>query len=115
MTTTEFTTDQLKEIEEGRKAGIDVSVYENPGYLAIQMHEIRLGLLENLPAGILRQILKGMKAKVDILPYIKEGYEEEQLTQIRIALENGLPEIMDYISPILRGASIRQIRMGLEE
>ena len=28
MTTTEFTTDQLKEIEEGRKAGIDVSVYE---------------------------------------------------------------------------------------
>ena len=175
MTTTEFTTDQLKEIEEGRKAGIDVSVYENPGYLAIQMHEIRLGLLENLPvdiyahpdfdwfqmeeirkgmerkvdiskyadasipfdvmrqirkglqagvdlsglkklpAGILRQILKGMKAKVDILPYIKEGYEEEQLTQIRIALENGLPEIMDYISPILRGASIRQIRMGLDE
>lgn len=175
MTTTEFTTDQLKEIEEGRKAGIDVSVYENPGYLAIQMHEIRLGLLENLPvdiyahpdfdwfqmeeirkglerkvdvtryadasipfevmrqirkglqagvdlsglkklpAGILRQILKGMKAKVDILPYIKEGYEEEQLTQIRIALENGLPEIKDYISPILRGASIRQIRMGLEE
>lgn len=152
-----------------------MSVYENPGYLAIQMHEIRLGLLENLPvdiyahpdfdwfqmeeirkglerkvdiskyadasipfdvmrqirkglqagvdlsglkklpAGILRQILKGMKAKVDILPYIKEGYEEEQLTQIRIALENGLPEIMDYISPILRGASIRQIRMGLEE
>lgn len=49
MTTTEFTTDQLKEIEEGRKAGIDVSVYENPGYLAIQMQEIRLGLEENLP------------------------------------------------------------------
>ena len=52
MTTIEFTTDQLKEIEEGRKAGIDVSVYENPGYLAIQMHEIRLGLLENLPVDI---------------------------------------------------------------
>ena len=52
MTTTEFTTDQLKEIEEGRKAGIDVSVYENPGYLAIQMHEIRQGLLENLPVDI---------------------------------------------------------------
>lgn len=173
--TTEFTADQQREIEEGRKAGIDVSVYEKPEYLAIQMHQIRLGLTENipveyyaspdfdwfqmeeirkgleakvdvtkyadasvpfevmrqirkglqlgidlsglkkLPAGILRQLRKAMKAKVDILPYIKEGYEEEQLTQIRIALEKGLPEIMDYISKMLRGASIRQIRMGLEE
>lgn len=44
-----FTQDQKHEIELGQKAGVDVSVYAKPEFLAIQMREIHLGLSEELP------------------------------------------------------------------
>ena len=40
----QYSTDQLQEIEEGQEKGLDVSYYRNPEFLAIQMREIRLGL-----------------------------------------------------------------------
>lgn len=43
-----FTQDQLAEIEEGEKAGLDTSVYARKEYLAIQMRQIRLGLARGL-------------------------------------------------------------------
>ena len=41
-----FTRDQEIEIEAGKEAGIDVSIYAKPEFLGIQMHQIRLGLEE---------------------------------------------------------------------
>ena len=49
MNVTEYTEDQQKEIELGKNAGIDVSAYENHEFLAIQMRQIRLELMGNLP------------------------------------------------------------------
>lgn len=175
MTKTEYTADQLKEIEDGRAQGLNVSIYEKPEYLAIQMREIRLGLEQELPveyyakpefdwfqmeeirkglenhvdvkkyadveipfetmrqirkglqegidlsgktktpSGILRQIRHAAASGVDISRYVTAGYDEEQLMQIRLALQNGITDMDQYISPSLRGVSIRQIRLGLEE
>lgn len=52
LNTTEFSKDQKEEIEEGLLAGVDVSVYAKPEFLAIQMHQIRLGLEKKLPVEI---------------------------------------------------------------
>ncbi len=42
---TQYSTDQLQEMEEGQAKGLDVSCYRNPEFLAIQMREIRKGLM----------------------------------------------------------------------
>ena len=47
-----FTPDQISEIEEGMKAGIDVSVYARKDFLAMQMRQIRKGLTDNLPMAV---------------------------------------------------------------
>ena len=39
-----YTPDQRFEIQEGKKKGLNTTVYEDPGFLAIQMREIRLAL-----------------------------------------------------------------------
>ena len=44
-----FTPDQISEIEQGLAAGIDISVYAKPCFLAIQMRQIRKALMEHLP------------------------------------------------------------------
>ena len=38
-----FSQSQIKQIEEGREAGLDVSVYAKPEYAAMHMRQIRLG------------------------------------------------------------------------
>ena len=55
----EYTSDQLFEIEEGKKASLDTSVYENPDFLAIQMRQIRLA----------------MAAGLDVAPYVKPEFD----------------------------------------
>ena len=40
-----FGIDQQQEIKEGLQAGLDVSVYAYPEFYAIQMRQIRLGLI----------------------------------------------------------------------
>ena len=45
-----FGIDQQQEIKDGLQAGLDVSVYAKPEFYAIQMRQIRLGLM----AGFMR-------------------------------------------------------------
>lgn len=42
-----FSVNQLNEIEEGLKRGVDVSIYALPEFVSIQMRQIRLGLEED--------------------------------------------------------------------
>ena len=44
-----FTSDQISEIAAGAQAGVDVSAYADKDFLAIQMRQIRLGLIVKLP------------------------------------------------------------------
>ena len=76
-----FTKDQLNEIEEGRKSGIDTSVYEKVEYLAIQMRQIRLGLTEGLNVSF----------------YANPEYDWFQMEEIRLGLKAGL-NVTSYAS-----------------
>ena len=49
-----YTPDQRFEIQEGKKKGLNTSVYEDPKFLAIQMREIRLALEKGLDVSALR-------------------------------------------------------------
>ena len=53
----QYSTDQIQEIEEGQEKGLDVSYYENPEFLAIQMREIRLGMMDDLPVELYSSLM----------------------------------------------------------
>lgn len=91
-----FTQDQLLEIEEGRKAGLDVTLYAKPEFLAIQMRQIRLGMQEGL----------------DVSKYASLEYDWFQMEEIRLGLEKGIRTEL-YASPELSYDRMQQIRLGL--
>ena len=119
----EFDWLQMEEIRKGLKDKVDVTKYADATMTYGMMRQIRKALsigldlseYKNLHPGVLKQMRKAVQSKVDIMPYVKAGYDEEQLEQIRIALEENLTDIKNYVSASLRGASLRQIRLGLEQ
>ncbi|MBQ7583710.1 MAG: DUF342 domain-containing protein [Lachnospiraceae bacterium] len=92
----EYTSDQLFEIEEGKKASIDTSVYENPDFLAIQMRQIRLALTAGL----------------DVKPYVKPEYDWMQMEEIFNGLEEGV-DVTLYADPSVPYEKMHQVRKGL--
>lgn len=91
-----FTNDQITEINEGIKAGLDVSIYARKEFLAIQMRQIRLGLAQGL----------------DVKKYASEEYDWFQMEEIRKGLLGGL-EVESYAFPDISYDKMRQIRWGL--
>ncbi len=118
---TGYTPDQLAEIEEGRKSGIDTSRYENPKYLAIQMREIRLGLEGGLDVDFMcdpdmdwlqmQEIRKGLQEGVDVSKYAFPDLRHNVMRQIRHGLREGV-DVTPYID--YPAAVIEQIRRGLQ-
>ena len=94
----EYTKDQLIEIEEGKKASLDTSIYENPDFLAIQMRQIRLALASGL----------------DVKPYVSTEYDWMQMDEIFSGLESGV-DVKLYAKPDLPYEKMHQIRKGLEK
>lgn len=92
----EYTSDQLFEIEEGKKASIDTSIYENPDFLAIQMRQIRMALTSGL----------------DIAPYVKPEYDWMQMEEIFTGLEQGV-DVKLFADPEIPYEKMHQIRKGL--
>lgn len=97
LETSDFTKDQRQEIEKGIVEGLDVSVYADPRYLAIQMLQIRTGLEEQLP----------------VERYASPDYDWFQMDEIRKGLKSGV-DIDKYASPDIPFDVMRQIREGLE-
>ncbi len=89
--------DQIREIEEGRKAGLDTSLYDRKEFLAIQMRQIRLGLAEGL----------------DVSVYARPEYDWFQMEEIREGLKQGVA-VDKYASPEISYDRMRQIRKGLK-
>ena len=95
-----FSQEQIEEIEEGRKAGIDTSIYEKKEFMAIQMCQIRWGLMERIPVVFyakpeydwfqMEQIRKGLKAGVDIKVYASAQRPYYKMREIRKGLEEGI-------------------------
>lgn len=91
-----FTQDQLDEIQEGIKDGVDVSLYAKEDLLAIQMRQIRLGLL----SGIM------------VSRYNDPKYDWFQMEEIRTGLENHI-DVDKYANPEIPYMKMRQIRKAL--
>ena len=109
-----YTPDQRFEIQEGKKKGLNTSVYEDPGFLAIQMREIRLALEKGLDVSVLRnpeldwlqmgEIRLGLESKVDISRYAKPEISYHAMRQIRKGLESGIDisGFLDYPPMVVR-------------
>lgn len=67
---TTFTEEQQEQIELGKKANLDVSIYANPKYNWAQMREIR----------------KGLASRLDVSEYADPSYPAELMNAIRIGL-----------------------------
>lgn len=93
-----FERDQIDEIEEGIRAGVDTSIYRKKEYLAIQMLQIRLGLMEGLP----------------VEKYATAEYDWFQMEEIRKGLSAGL-NVEIYAFPDIPYDTMRQIRKGLKK
>jgi len=93
-----FERDQINEIQEGIRAGIDTSVYCRKEFFALQMHQIRLGMTEGLP----------------IEMYASADYDWFQMEEIRLGLSEGLDAAL-YAFPDVPYDTMRQIRKGLHK
>ena len=112
-----YTPDQRFEIQEGKKKGLNTTVYEDPSFLAIQMREIRLALEKGLDVSVLRnpeldwlqmgEIRQGLESKIDVSRYAKPEISSHAMRQIRKGLESGIDisGFLDY-PPLV----VRQIR-----
>lgn len=92
----EMDPDQIREIEAGEEAGLDVSIYAKKEFLAIQMQEIR----------------KGLKAGLDVSAYARQEYDWFQMKELRKSLQQGL-DITKFSSPDISYDRMRQVRKGL--
>ncbi len=93
-----FTEDQKWEIDQGEKLGLDVSLYAKPEFLAIQMREIRIGMLDHLP----------------VTWYARPEYDWFQMEEIRKGLQAGI-FVKAYADPKISFEVMRQLRKGLED
>lgn len=95
--TNNYSADQLREIEEGKNAGIDTTLYEDERYLAIQMRQIKLGLISG----------------VSVIFYANPGFDWFQMEEIRLGLEHHI-DVSMYANQSLSYMQMRQVRKGLE-
>lgn len=93
-----YSEDQLAEIGEGLKHGIDVSKYADKDYFAIQMRQIRLGLEQG----------------VDISLYAGKEFDWFQMEEIRLGLRDGL-DARIYAKPEYSFEVMRQLRSALSD
>lgn len=102
---------------------IDMTLYENMGFYADQMNQIRHGLSENLNvrhyadtefnAAQMKQIRLGLQSGVDPTIYCDAAYDSDQMQELRWGLETGL-DVLLYANPRLDGMQMNQIRQGLQ-
>lgn len=95
---TEMDPDQLKELKKGVLDDLDVTIYANKEFLAIQMQEIRIGL----------------KNDIDVSVYARTDYDWFQMKELRKGLERGI-DVSQYSSPEISYDRMRQLRKGLEK
>ena len=93
-----FTNDQIREIEAGKAAGLDVSVYAKPEFLAVHMRSIRLGMEEGF----------------DVSLYAKPEFDWFQMEEIRLGMQQDL-DVRIYADPKIDYNKMRILREGLLE
>ncbi len=90
--------DQRIEVQAGIDKGLNVSLYANPEYMAIQMRQLRMGLEEGL----------------DVSVYSNLEYDWFQMEEIRLGMKAGIL-YENYAKPDIDYRRMRQLRKGLQE
>lgn len=95
-----YTAEQIAELREGKKNGVDIRIYANPALSAEQMQALRKGLQKGVNVKpfaspdyspqLMKWYTNDSKAGIDIRRYLNPKYSIEQLSEISIAAEEGL-------------------------
>ncbi|MFI3211340.1 MAG: hypothetical protein R3Y64_09885, partial [Peptostreptococcaceae bacterium] len=93
-----FLEEELDEIRDGLKKGIDVSVYAKKEYNALKMFAIKEGLILGL----------------DVSKYLDDRLSYVQMLQVKYGLESGI-DVTYYNKPEINVFVMREIRRLLEE
>lgn len=114
---------QLKEIQSGIEAYVDVSLYADLDFLFLQMREIRLGLEKGLDVGIyadaaynwfqMCEIRKGLEAGVDVKVYADSALDFMVMKELRKGLQAGI-DLMPYYKKKMSTEVLRAIRKSKE-
>lgn len=115
-----YTEAQVEELEAGKDAGLDISVYENPELTAMHMYQLRLGLAEGLNMKPyadgsfdwfqIEEIRKGLSDFHDVSIYAKPSIPSDKMHQLRRGLDDGM-DLSGFLN--FKAGVIRQIRKAL--
>lgn len=118
----QFTEEQLKQIELGKKANLDTSVYADSAYTWQQMALIRQGLIDHLDVSVytnpkynvsqMKQIYLGLKKNLDVSKYADPSISARQMEQIRSSLTS---EKETKVKSQFTEEQLEQINKGKEE
>ena len=120
-----FDAEQLEQIRKAKHEGIEnIDKYFTFGMRGECMHEVLLGLEQNLDVGIyaderygwkqMRELRLGLEHQIDVRPYAKPLYRADQMREIRLGLESNL-DVSLYSSMVHPAQEMRIMRKWLEE
>ncbi len=113
-----------RELELCANAGADVDKLKALGFNALQLAEIRKGLLEkvdinkylnpDMPWTEMEELRLEMSQGIDMSSYREQGFDLQQLSQIRQGIASGV-DVTAYAKPEYLGDQMREIRIGLSK
>lgn len=115
-----FTPYQAAELSQGANAGVNIVYYARKDLFAIQMRQIRIGLMEGLPMEQyadgsydwfqLEEIRKGLERGVDVSKYAISEISYQKMRQVRKGLESKV-DLTPYLN--LDAGILRELRLAL--
>lgn len=118
-----FTKPQIKQLQLGKKSGVDIKVYANPALSAEQMEVLRRALEENLnprpyahpdfSADAMKAYRIQQKYKTDIRAFINPKYNKYQILELSVGWLNGV-DISKYADPKLSAEDMAKVRIEQE-
>lgn len=120
-----FDAEQLEQIRLAKQEGIeDIEHYFLFGMRGECMHEVRMGLEQNLDVSVyadekyswkqMRELRLGLEHQIDVTPYAKPLYRADQMREIRKGIENNV-DIDLYKSMVHPAGEMHIMRKWLEE
>lgn len=124
MNELQFDWTQKQELEAAEKQGLDVSIMQNPEYLAEQMKEIRLGMEKGLDVSLyakpefdwfqMEQIRLGLEENADVTRYADPSYSYETMKQIRLSWRSFV-NLEPFLERGFTGKELEEIRLCLDK
>lgn len=119
-----FTDLQQKEIDAGRQAGLDTSLYARDDFDSLKMRSIRRGLEKNVDikrfplkdfnSRQIDEIVLGLESGVEVGLYADSMYDADQMYQIRRGMEAGV-DVSVYANPSFDHRQMAELRWSLKQ